>query len=339
MPLLWLVGLALLGATVLLRGPVGENNSIRRQELFRYTPERSLAPLLAGAHSSTTADVLWLKALPDLSRPFADAAAKQRWLRGVIEVITDLDPAFETVYRYGASYLSLIAGSPERAIELLQKGVASNPGSYSLRVDLAASYLMHFDDKERARELLAEVAEDPRCDSFTLMTYTSLLVDEQSDAAAIAQWSRYVDSGNAEIRAAAELSLERTLRRIAARAYRRFEREEGRLPVSKDELRGRGLMAPEIEEVVLGAFTLTESGQLQFARLEELEIEKKRKATERWCVLFRRDNGRWPTLEEVLGNPVVVLPDLGAGRAYEFDEGRLRIVAEDAVPASGATRP
>src|SRR5687767_2292209 len=57
-----------------------------------------------------------------------------RLLAGLLEVATTLDPQFIPVYEYGAMILPEV--NPDRAIALLNKGIAANPSSWRLHQHL-----------------------------------------------------------------------------------------------------------------------------------------------------------------------------------------------------------
>ena len=240
----FIVALAAAAFAVSLRDSLGEANAVRRANVFRYTPNPKIVKLLAAGHRSTLANVMWLQTLPDLSRTFADIDLKRRWLRTSLEIITELEPRFDTVYSFGSSYLSMIGQDPQASIEMLERGAERNPDCLRLQVELAMAYFTHRDDREATMRVLKDVVD--QCDAMTMAFYASLLVDERADVAAVSQWLPYLEDGNALVREQAELRLQRTYRRIALRARNEYRDATGSFPVSKQEFRGPQWMAPEI---------------------------------------------------------------------------------------------
>ncbi len=323
-----MVMVACFGGAVLLRGPLGEANSGRRLPGTSFVPKPKLARLLTAGHRSTCADLLWLSAIGDLSRDFSDPQRKIAWLDNLFTVIPALEPNFATVYSFGATYLTMIERDPTRAIALLERGVAENPLDLRLAVELAMTWYTNRQDRERTLKVLEPVVKDPRCDAMTMGFYVSLLVDSREDYAALAQWVGYLDHPTDLVRESAELQLERVKRRIALRAIDDYTTEVGRAPLSSNDLRRPGLMAPEVVEAVLGSTRLDSTGRPHFDRCDELESRSVLRGAAHWVVQFRAENGRSPTIDELLQNRWVRLPPLPVGQRYEL-AGDEVIVVDD----------
>lgn len=316
-----------------LQGPAGENNAERRRNDFRYTPDPRLVRVVAGAQRSSVADALWLRALPDMSREFADPALKARWIDGVIGVVTDLEPQFWTVYDFGQSYLTHLdrraTGSADRAIALLEKGIRANPDAAGLYVRLAMVHWKEKKDRAKTVELLRRASQLPGIDDLSLRMLASLEAEGREDLFAIRPWAEIMESPNAELRRVGELNLERVKRQIATRAVREFREKEGRLPAHLDELRGRDLIEPTAIEVVLQGLVLSPEGRITSARLDELEYGEIVQGAERWARSFRDETGRWPGLEDAVGRGLN-LPPPPRGRQWRYEGGKLWMV--DATP-------
>jgi hypothetical protein len=320
---------ACLAGAVSLRGPLGEANAGRRLPGTGYVPKPRLAKLLSFGHRSTAADLLWLSAIGDLSRDFGDPQRKLRWLDTVFDAIGTLEPSFSTVYSFGATFFTIIAPDYDRAVELLERGVARNPGDIKLAIELAMAYYMNRNDREAAKRVLARIVQDPRCDSITIGFYTSMLVDEREDFAALAQWQAWREHPNDVVRDMAELQQERAKRRIALRALDEFRLAQGRPARTRDELRGHGLMAPEVVDVVLDALWIDVACRPVFLRLEELERRHQLRGAKRWVLLFRNEKGRMPTVDELYDHHVLAPPP--PGHHYEIVGDDVTIVADGAA--------
>jgi len=313
---------------VAMRGPLGEANAGRRLPGMRYVPQPRLARLLSLGHRSTTADLLWLSAIGDLSRDFGDPQRKRRWLDTVFDAITELEPTFSTVYSFGATFFTLITPDPDRAVELLKRGVARNPRDIRLAIELAMAHYMNDKDREATLRVLSKVVDDPRCDSVTIGFYSSLLIDGREDFAALAQWDAWLDHPNELVRETAALQQERAKRRIALRAIDEFRQLHGRPPRTRDELRGAGLMADAVERAVLDALWIDVACRPRFPRIEELEIRHSLRAARRWVHLFRAEKGRSPTIDELLDNRVIRLRAPPPGHHYELVGDDVQLVAD-----------
>ncbi len=326
-PRIYLV-VAAVGGAAALQGPVGETNADRRANDFRYTPDPRVMKVVAGAHASTFADLMWLRALPDMARPFNDLALKKRWLAAATESVTDLEPSFGTVYSYGAAHLTLIDRNPDAAIKLLEKGIARNPDSAGLTVALAMVYFEFKKDRAKTIELLDKASTMPGIDSLSLGMLASMKVDSHDDFMSLAVWAKQLDEApNKKVRTVCECELWRTKRMIAGRAARAFQAEHHRPPTSPDELRAAKYMDPKVFDVVLPDLVFDAKGLAGYARFDELERQVRIYQAEDYVAAVRQGEGRAPTQEEFRRN-FGELPALPAGKTWKYADGKLSIVEQ-----------
>lgn len=318
-----------LAGAVALRGPLGEQNAERRRHDFRYTPDPRFVRLAAGAHRSTTADVMWLRTLPDLAKEFSDPKLKARWIDHSLDAITDLEPSFMRVYEFGESYLSILErsspGAADRAIALVEKGIRTNPESpdlAGLTVRLAMIHYIEKRDRAKTLELLAKASTMDNFDSLSAGMLSRMRADERDDLVAIRYWAERIENGSPEIRRVAELHLYRTKAEIVRRAARDFAAESGRRPRTADEFVHGRFVQPEVVGVLLDGLVVDENGAIRYPRADELEREHMVLTVERWARSVHDESGAWPKLEDIER-----LPAPPAGRRWRFEEGRL--TAED----------
>lgn len=325
-----------LTGVVLLQPSLGEGNAHRRRNDFRYTPDPTVAKIVAGAHRSTVADLVWLRAMPDLAREFDDLELKKRWLNGVFEVVTELEPTFMTVYFYGSSYLTLLDMNAEDAVALLERGIRLNPEHTPLLVELGMVHWKDRNDREQALVHLRQAAERPDCDGLTLLMLSSIDAQGGSHLAALIPWmqgmERYKDKP--VYRDANELYLQRRKRQIVFLALREFEETNGRPATSLDELRwneetGTGFIEKGAGDAVLEGITLGADGSLDHPRYDELNRESAKRDAKDWCHRFLADYGRFPTLEELIEKKQVGLPKLPDGKRWTLDGNELLIDPDD----------
>jgi hypothetical protein len=331
---------------VLLQAPLGKSNADRRRNDFRYTPDVDVVRVLSFGHRSTMADAIWLRALPDFSRQFDDLALKERWLNGVFDVATDLDPTFYTAYAYGSTYLSLINRQADSAIALLERGVDTferieaedgrlYAGGTRLRIDLAMAYYMFKKDRAKALEHLDIAVERPDCDWLTRGMRVGLALNDRDDLLALTFSAQNIEHQNVYVREKATLDFERTKRSIARRCHREFVAREGRPPESIEELRAKSEIEPAAAEVVFPAVVYDDEGVIQAPKLAELELRELIRAIEGAADTYRRDYGDWPAPEWFFdreNNQLLVIDadDVPEGTRLEIDDdGSVRFAPID----------
>lgn len=312
-----------------LQGPIGETNAVRRANDFRYTPDPNVMAVVAGAHKSTLADLLWLRALPDMSRPFNDRALKKRWLKGATEVVTDLEPSFGTAYTYGAAHLNIVDRNPDAAIELLSKGIERNPDAAGLYVQLAMVYFEYKKDNAKTIELLEKASTMPGIDSLSIAMLAAMKVDAHDDFVAIAYWAKALeDAPNAKARSICEYELARTKSLIAGRAARDYAKaHDGRPPKTADDVRDEKLMSRTVFDVVLEGLQFDATGRAHYDKLTELERTVRIRQADDVTAAFVEGEGRLPT-EAEFKNSFGELPEPPKGQKWKYADGKLSLVAE-----------
>lgn len=309
-----------------LQGRLGESNAERRANDFRYTPDPRVIRVVAGAHRSTVADVLWLRTLPDMARPFNDREMKKRWIGGATDVITDLEPTFGTVYSFGAAHLNIVDKNPEAAIALLQKGIAMNPDSAGLYIALAMVYFEYKHDRDKTMEYLDVASRLPGVDTLSLAMLAAMRVEGRDDLVALYYWSKALeDAPNRKIRVFTEYDLWRTKGLIAGRASREFKELHGRSPASPEELRDPKLMDPRVFDLVLGGLALDAEGRPHYARMDEVELERLVYLAEDYVAGFREGEGRIPNAAE-FATGFGALPPAPPGQKWVYAQGKLSLV-------------
>ena len=346
------VGLGIVGA-VLLQSPLGRSNAERRRNDFRYTPDPDVTRVLSFGHRSTLADAIWLRALPDFSREFDDLALKERWLNGVFDVVTDLEPSFYTAYSYGSTYLSLINRQADSAISLLERGVKTFEdleaedgqiynGGTRLRIDLAMAYWMYKKDRAKTLEHLDIAVARPDCDFLTRGMRVGLALHDRDDLLALTFSAKDVNHQNPDAREKARLDLERTKLRIAQRCHREFVEREGRPPASVEELRAGSDIDEGAAQVVFPDVIYDDEGNVQVPALAELKLRETVRGLE-WAAYHHKQNfGTWPKVEWFFHREkdasknleqnafMVIRPsDLPAGTHLEIDDDGVVTVVDD----------
>jgi len=350
----FLVAAACVVGASLLQAPLGRANADRMRHELRYVPDPDVARLLSLGHRSAFADALWLLSLPDISREFPDVARKERWLSGVLDAVTELDPTFTTVYEYGANYLTLLdrrvrPTAPPRArahasLAIVTKGYEAfsrleeehghrYPGAFVLLRKIALIHYMDRKDEEAALAVLDRCAEREDCDLLTRQMWSSMRSERGGELVALAHWAELAEHANPDVAFEGRVQLARTKSQIARRAARRFADAHGRPPASVEELAGSGALDEAVAAVVLDGAVVAD-GDLVHPEVLELERESRRRDLEWAAEIYRRDHGVWPTEAWLLdpGNPLLQGRSTppGEGLRWSIDgEGRVR-----AVPAN-----
>jgi tetratricopeptide (TPR) repeat protein len=130
-----------------------------------------LASRLALGFDNLVADVYWIRAVvyfggqrQDQRQPNFDQ------LYPLLDLVTSLDPYFRIAYRFGSIFLAEKfpggAGRPDLSIELLRKGLESDPGRWEYAQDIGFVYYWWLSDYAKAAEWFKRAGELPNAPNW-----------------------------------------------------------------------------------------------------------------------------------------------------------------------------
>lgn len=125
-----------------------------------YLPNASFLRVVSLGYDNALADVLWFRAINYFGKHFRGDRVYP-WLARMCDVVTDLDPGAEHVYRFAGFVLPWEAQLPDDGIHLLRKGVEQFPDSWQLNFYLGFSLFYFKDDAEAALPYLRHAASLP----------------------------------------------------------------------------------------------------------------------------------------------------------------------------------
>jgi hypothetical protein len=136
-PLAWLTALVVLLALVAVGGRQLDRiaPSATASDAPVYLPRAEyLAPMSLGWRN-VLADILWFRTISYFGQHYRSDRTYP-WLASMCDLVTDLDPRAEHVYRFAGVILPWEADQVDAGIRLLEKGVAQFPESWILRYHL-----------------------------------------------------------------------------------------------------------------------------------------------------------------------------------------------------------
>lgn len=174
------VGLWVLVGAVLMCGLVVSTRHVQeynfRPYLYEslYLPSGNFIGELSLGYKEIVADLVWFSAV----QYYGDYRMERHGLdyfTGLIDIVVTLDPNFIFAYQFGALVVSEDGGYFEDGIEILRKGMATNPTSWELPFDIAFLYYVHqvnFDIAARYFDLASRMPGAPdRVRRFAAFVY------------------------------------------------------------------------------------------------------------------------------------------------------------------------
>jgi hypothetical protein len=189
--------------------------------------------------------IYWTRTVQYFGHRHHDRANSYNELAPLLEITTTLDPHLLTAYQFGASFLAPKppdgAGEPDRAIRLMEYGIAHNPDNWRLYYNLAFVYYTELKDYKKASEIFDRGSQVPNAHPFMKIMAAQTAEHAGDYMTARMLWSATFDSAReTNIRQNAlehlrAIQVDEDVSRLEA-AVTRFGESMGRLPVSISEL-------------------------------------------------------------------------------------------------------
>lgn len=112
----------------------------------------------------------WTRTVQYFGHRHFDRERSYNELAPLLDITTALDPYMLPAYQFGASFLAPKppggAGEPDRAIRLMDYGIAHNPDNWQLYYDLAFVYYTELKDYKKASEVFDRGSRVPNAHPF-----------------------------------------------------------------------------------------------------------------------------------------------------------------------------
>jgi hypothetical protein len=125
-----------------------------------YLPDAKLLRPLVLGYDAVLADVIWFRTINYFGAHY-EGDHLYPWLAAMCDLVTDLDPRAEHVYRFGGLLLPWEAGQVDAGIRLLEKGIAVFPESWTLHYYLGVVRYLFKHDFAGATEAIDRAATLP----------------------------------------------------------------------------------------------------------------------------------------------------------------------------------
>ena len=230
--------------------PLTRTPAQEREELILRSP--STVKKMSLGYDSLLADIYWTRAVQYYGSRVGTDDPKFDLLWPLLDITTTLDPKLIIAYRFGAIFLAESGrGGPGRAdlaVELVKRGIASNPDEWRLHGDLG--FLYYWWLRDYTDSAAAYLAGSNAPDSPPWLKIMAARVAQKGGSLETSAmiWSElYSSTEDPNIRARAREMLrglkaqqdETHLNEIADEYKKRF----GRYPASTQEMRDAGLLS------------------------------------------------------------------------------------------------
>lgn len=260
-------GLAALLAVTGARLDRAANAATRSDEPVYLPRAEYLRPMSLG-WQNVLADLIWFRTISYFGEHYRSDRTYP-WLAQMCELVTDLDPRAEHVYRFAGVILPWEANQSDAGIRLLEKGARQFPDSWLLHYYTGFHYYFFRDDYPRALEHLRQAMQLPGAHPAVATLVAGLAAEQygpETTLAFFAELERTVDSADLrnvlrnnmdDVRLAVELQ------RVAAAADA-YQQHSGRRPATVEEIVQAGLLPALPVDPSGGAFVIDQlSGEVR----------------------------------------------------------------------------
>jgi hypothetical protein len=214
---------------------------------FIYLPPPGFLRAVSLRYERALADILWFRTINYFGQHYTSDRLYP-WLAYMCDVVTELDPRAEHVYRFGGVILPWEADHIDDGIALLEKGTRNMPEAWELRYMLGFSYYFFKNDLPTASAVLRAAALTPGAPAYVGQLTAAVYAAQHGPSNAIDFLLEVERNGsNSEMRGAIhqrvlDLTLSRDLDALET-AVKTFQARFGRLPDDLRELVSTGLLA------------------------------------------------------------------------------------------------
>jgi len=207
----------------------------------------------------------------------------------LLDITTTLDPQIIPAYRFGSTFLAQKppagAGQPDRAVQLLQRGIAANPDEWRLYQDLGNVYYFDLHDYSKAAAAFTEGSKNPNSYIWMKTMAAKIAAEGASPETSYFLWQQiYETTKDPQIKKNAEehLILMRAQLDIKAidQISDQYEQRTGHRATRMVELIEAGLIRGIPRDPAGFPYVLDESGKAQLNANSPL-VEKEKTVLER----------------------------------------------------------
>ncbi len=115
-----------------------------------YIPSPTVLKRMSLGYTGLLADIYWTRAVQYFGRRHHEHAQNYNLLPTLLDITTTLDPHLVVAYQFGSIFLAQGppegAGMPEKAVELVERGIRENPNEWRLYYHLGFQQYMELHD-------------------------------------------------------------------------------------------------------------------------------------------------------------------------------------------------
>ena len=198
--------------------------------------------------------IYWTRAVQYFGEKHAANDSNLGELWPLLDIATTLDPNLIIAYHFGATFLSDApprgAGQPDRAVALLERGLAANPDHWRFYQDLGNVYYFDKKDYLKASQAFEKGSRQPGTPVFMKIMAAKIAAEGESLETSYALWLNiYQTATNRDIRKNADDHMRQVKLQMDLRALNQivdnYERQTRRRATCIKDLADAGLLSEQ----------------------------------------------------------------------------------------------
>ncbi len=167
-----------MGSAVFLLRRIDRMRSEAALEEVLYIPSPKFLKRLSLGYSGLVADIYWTRAVQYFGWKHRAHAKQYQLLAPLLDITTELDPHLLVAYQFGSTFLAQKppegAGQPEKAVELVERGIQANPDNWHLYYELGFLQYMELQDYAAAARAFERGSQVPNAHPFLKVLAASM---------------------------------------------------------------------------------------------------------------------------------------------------------------------
>lgn len=162
--------LACMAGAVLLLRRIDRMRAGATLEEVLYIPSPAVLKRMSLGYGGLVADVYWTRAVQYFGGKHRQHAMRYDLLAPLLDITTELDPHLLVAYRFGSIFLAQKppegAGLPDKAADLVERGIRANPNTWQLYYDLGFLQYMELHNPTAAAQAFERGSRVPGTHPF-----------------------------------------------------------------------------------------------------------------------------------------------------------------------------
>jgi len=162
--------IALFAGSALSLHTVNRMHAANRQDEVLYIPSAGVLKRMSLGYTGLMADIYWTRAVQYFGWKHKHREMDYHLLYPLLDITTQLDPHLIVAYRFGTPFLAQKppngAGEPEKAAELIERGIKYNPDDWRLYYELGFLQAMERHDYAAAAAAFSRGSQVPGAHPF-----------------------------------------------------------------------------------------------------------------------------------------------------------------------------